>query len=114
LSRVQIKTTVIRGGKEIEISSVEVVPGDIIMLNAGDIIPGDMVLIESKNFYVNESALTVESFPVNKLPGEVEKDSPISKRINTLFIGTSVISVIAKTVVVNTGKIRFSAIYQKG
>ncbi|MCX6722545.1 MAG: magnesium-translocating P-type ATPase, partial [Candidatus Staskawiczbacteria bacterium] len=79
-------------------------PGDIITLNAGDLIPGDMVLIESKDFYVNESALTGESFPVNKLPGEVEKDSPISKRINTLFMGTSVISGIAKAVVVNIGK----------
>lgn len=63
-----------------------------------------MVLLESKDFYVNESALTGESFPVSKLPGEVEKDSPISKRINTLFMGTSVISGIAKAVVVNTGK----------
>ncbi|MHB1275401.1 MAG: magnesium-translocating P-type ATPase [Candidatus Humimicrobiaceae bacterium] len=104
LSKVQINTSVIRSGKEIEISSNEIVPGDIIMLNAGDIIPGDMVLLESKDFYVNESALTGESFPVNKLPGEVEKDSPISKRINTLFMGTSVISGIAKAVVVNTGK----------
>ncbi|MHB1376570.1 MAG: magnesium-translocating P-type ATPase [Candidatus Humimicrobiaceae bacterium] len=104
LSRVQINAAVLRNGKEIEIPSNEIVPGDIIMLNAGDLIPGDMVLIESKDFYVNESALTGESFPVNKLPGEVEKDSSISKRINTLFMGTSVTSGIAKAVVVNIGK----------
>ena len=104
LSRVQINTAVLRDGKEIEIPSNEIVPGDIVMLNAGDLIPGDMVLIESKDFYVNESALTGESFPVNKLPGEVEKDSSISKRINTLFMGTSVTSGIAKAVVVNIGK----------
>lgn len=104
LSRVQINAAVIRDGKEIEVSADLIVPGDIIILNAGDIIPGDLILIESKDFYVNEAALTGESFPVNKIPGAVEKDSPISKRTNTLFMGTSVVSGIGKAAAVNTGK----------
>lgn len=103
LSRVQINASVIRDGKETEVSANNIVPGDIIILNAGDIIPGDLVLIESKDFYVNESALTGESFPVDKMPGKVDKDAPVSKRTNTLFMGTNVVSGFGKAVVVNTG-----------
>jgi len=104
LERVQINTSVIREGKEIEIPADEIVPGDIVILNAGDIIPGDLILIESKDFYINEAALTGESFPVNKIPGETDKDSSVSKRTDALFMGTNVVSGIAKAVVVNTGK----------
>ncbi len=103
LSRVRINVSVIRNGKETEVSANSIVPGDIIILNAGDIIPGDLLLIESKDFYVNESALTGETFPVNKMPGKVEKDAPISKRTNALFMGTNVVSGFGKAVVVNTG-----------
>ena len=41
LSIVQIKATVLRDGKSIEIPVEQIVPGDIVILNAGDIIPGD-------------------------------------------------------------------------
>jgi len=104
LEKVQINTMVIRDGKEVEISSNEIVPGDIILLNAGDIIPGDLFLISSKDLYVNEAALTGESFPTNKFPSIVEKDAVVSKRTNSLFMGTNVVSGIAKALVINTGK----------
>ena len=52
-----------RDNVEKEIPVEEVVPGDIVLLNAGDIIPADCYIIQSNDLHVNESVLTVESFP---------------------------------------------------
>ena len=40
--------------------------GDIVPLNAGVVIPADMVLIDSKDLFLNQSAFTGESVPVEK------------------------------------------------
>ena len=64
LAIVQIKTAVIRNGKEQEIPVEDIVPGDIVVLNAGDIVPGDCLLLESKDLFVDEAMLTGETFPV--------------------------------------------------
>ena len=63
------KARVIRDGKEIEIDSSEVVPGDIIILKAGDVIPADAKILDGK-LEVNESILTGESKSVKKSVGE--------------------------------------------
>ncbi len=60
------KTRVIREGKEQEIDSKYLVPGDIIFIEEGTKIPADGELIESINLEVNEAALTGESLPVQK------------------------------------------------
>lgn len=104
LKIVQVKTDVIRNKTKKEISIEEVVPGDIIELNAGDIIPGDCFILEAKDLYVDEANLTGETFYTEKLPGTVPYDTPISKRTNTLFMGTHVVSGTAKALVVLTGK----------
>src|SRR3989344_6216845 len=52
---------VIRDGKEQEIQSAIIVPGDIILLRNGEKIPADCLLIEEKELRVNESVLTGES-----------------------------------------------------
>jgi len=103
LSIVRIKTRVLRNGEEREIGTEEIVPGDIIKLSAGSIIPGDALLLESHELFVDEAALTGETFPSEKTPGVINKDAPISQRMNSLFMGTSVISGSAKAVVVKTG-----------
>lgn len=72
---------VYRDGRQVQISSVEIVPGDLVVLEAGDRIPADGNLIDSFEMYVNESALTGESLPVVKT-GE--------KGENELFFGTNV------------------------
>lgn len=74
---------VFRDGKQVEIPSHEIVPGDWVVLEAGDRIPADGKLIESFEMYVNESALTGESLPVIKT---AKKDE------NELFFGTNVTS----------------------
>jgi len=100
---VQVNASVIRNGIVIDVSATDVVPGDILLLNAGDIIPGDSVLIEANDLHVNEAALTGESFPAEKMPGKLPADTPLSKRKNCVFQGTSVVNGTAKALVVNTG-----------
>lgn len=72
--RAQVVTTaeVIREGREVEIPMRDVVPGDILLLSAGDIVPADGRVLTASDFFVNESALTGESFPVEKRAGAGE------------------------------------------
>ncbi|HSD57096.1 MAG TPA: magnesium-translocating P-type ATPase [Methanotrichaceae archaeon] len=104
LAIVQIKANVLRGGAEKEISVEDVVPGDIVILNAGDIIPGDCRVLESKDLFVNEAALTGETYPVEKMAEMLPEDTPLAKRRNSLFMGTNVVSGTARAAVVRTGK----------
>ena len=55
-----------RDGEIKEISSEDVVPGDIVILDAGRFVPADLRLYESVNLQIEESALTGESVPANK------------------------------------------------
>lgn len=57
---------VIRNGKEEEVSSFELVPGDIVLLNEGEHIPADGMIIVSHHLEIDESVLTGESIPVAK------------------------------------------------
>lgn len=65
---------VIRNGERISIPSRELVVGDIVSIEAGDYIPSDGRIIESYNLKVDESALTGESLPVNKISSIIEVD----------------------------------------
>ena len=103
LAIVQIKATVCRQGPAQEIPVEEIVPGDVILLKAGDVIPGDSLLIESKDLFVDEAALTGETFPVEKTVSILPADVSLSQRTNALFMGTHVVSGTAAAVVVLTG-----------
>ena len=94
---------VLREGQEIEVSGIELVPGDIVSFEAGDRIPADIRIIQAWNLEVNEAALTGESFPVEKIADEIELDSPLAERKNMLFMGTDVTRGKAIGVVVKTG-----------
>jgi Mg2+-importing ATPase len=104
LAIVKIKTTVLRDGREQDIALEDVVPGDVVILNAGDAIPADSLILESRDLFVDEATLTGESFPVEKNAGLLPSETPLSKRTNSLFMGTHVISGTAKVVVIFTGK----------
>lgn len=103
LEIVQIKTRVVRDAKEKEIPVEKVVPGDIIILSAGSVVPGDSLIITSKDLFVDESTLTGETFPVEKSAAVLSRETALSQRINTLFMGTHVVSGSGKVVVVKTG-----------
>ena len=60
--------TVLRGGAQRECSFNELVVGDRLLLSSGDMIPADVRLISAKDLFINQSALTGESEPVEKVP----------------------------------------------
>ena len=103
-SIIRTKVKVFRGGQPIDIFIEEVVQGDILAFSAGDIIPADCLLMEEKDLHVNESTLTGETYPAEKMIGTIAADTGMSKRSNVLYEGTSVVSGSGKAVAVLTGK----------
>ncbi|OPD71671.1 hypothetical protein AO901_33860 [Pseudomonas aeruginosa] len=57
---------VLRDGQRQALDAERLVPGDVVLLASGDRVPADLRLFETKNFHVDESALTGESVPVEK------------------------------------------------
>ncbi|WP_261808046.1 magnesium-translocating P-type ATPase [Paenibacillus sp. N3.4] len=103
LAIVQIKANVIRDGKSLESPINTLVPGDVIQLHSGDVLPGDCLVLEANVLFVNEAALTGETFPVEKSPGVLEEDTALAQRINTLYMGTNVVSGTAKALIIRIG-----------
>lgn len=100
---IAMRHTVLRDGMQLQLPIQQIVPGDILVFDAGDIIPADCRIIESNELHVNESSLTGESFPVEKLPCQVADELPLSKKYNSLWQGASVISGSATAIVAQTG-----------
>ena len=94
-----------RDNRIVEVSSEEIVPGDIVILEQGDKVPADIRLLETVNLSIDESLLTGESLPVSKLADvELEPDTPVTDRINMAYAGTLVTYGNGIGVVVATGK----------
>lgn len=104
LAIVQIKSAVFRDGNKQEIPVENIVPGDIVALNAGDIVPGDGLLIESKDLFVDEAMLTGETYPVEKTVSVLTADTALAKRVNSVWMGTHIVSGTAKALVILTAK----------
>jgi Ca2+-transporting ATPase len=82
---------VIRDGVDQVVPAGELVPGDVVLLAAGDVVPADLVLDSGYRLQVDEAALTGESVPVGRIPGE------------DLSAGTVVVTGRASGVVARTG-----------
>lgn len=95
--------TVIRGGEEEEIPSIDLVPGDIILLQTGDRIPADSRLSEAVNLKIDEAPLTGESMPVGKKTEAIPGDTPVADRKNMAYMGTTVVYGRGKALVTSTG-----------
>jgi Mg2+-importing ATPase len=95
--------SVLRDGTVQEVPIFELVPGDIISLSAGDIVPADARMITGRDLYVNQSALTGEPYPAEKMPGVSDPAKPLAEAENYIFLGTSVVSGTATAVVTKTG-----------
>ena len=102
------QSKVIRDGRQITVPSSELVPGDIVILEAGDAVPADCRIIESASMKIEESALTGESVPADKiaqilgLPAGTD-DVPLGDRKNMCYMGSTVVYGRGVAVVVATG-----------
>ncbi|MFB3885228.1 MAG: cation-translocating P-type ATPase [Thermodesulfobacteriota bacterium] len=95
--------TVLRGGKEEEILSKELVLGDILLLEAGNKIPADARLVENHSLKCDEASLTGESFPITKDVRPLSELTRVSERKNSVFTGTTVTYGRGRAVVISTG-----------
>ena len=87
-----------------EISSTELVPGDVVLLEAGNLVPADCRVLESASLKVQEAALTGESEPVDKRIEPIPEDNlPLGDRTNMLFMGTMVTYGRGVAIVTETG-----------
>lgn len=99
---------ILRDGETVVIKSEDIVPGDIVFLDAGDSVPADGRLVDSASLKIEESALTGESVPVNKMIDVLnlkkgEDDIPLGDRKNMVYMGSSVAYGRGTLVVTATG-----------
>ena len=95
---------VIRDGKEVQILTDELVPGDVMLITEGEKISADARLIEASDLQVNQSALTGESNPVRKFSDAIHRNDLTNLEIaNLIFTGSTVSSGSGKAVVFKTG-----------
>ena len=96
--------TLVRDGKEAEVSLKMLVPGDIIRLAAGDMVPADARVLAAKDLFLNQATLTGESLPVEKKAAPASAIVPNSLDLpNLCFLGSNVESGSATVVVIHTG-----------
>ena len=95
---------VIRNGEVTVVPAKELVPGDIVVLDTGDYIPADLRIIEAVNLKSQESSLTGESAPVEKMTEKIEdEETSLGDRLNMLFSSSLVTYGRGKGIVVETG-----------
>jgi len=93
-----------RNGVLREMSARELVPGDVLSLEAGNTVPADIRLVDAVNLRIQESALTGESEPVEKITDAIpEADLPLGDRRNMAYMGTNVTMGRGSGLVVQTG-----------
>jgi potassium/sodium efflux P-type ATPase len=97
------KAQVWRDGKLQTLPAEVLVPGDVLLVASGDHLPADVRWLEVANLNVDESALTGESVPVNKVTEPVESDVSLGDRFSMGYAGTLVTQGQGRAVVVGTG-----------
>ncbi|WP_323847609.1 MAG: cation-transporting P-type ATPase [Phytoplasma sp.] len=99
------KIKVYRNGKVEFIDAINLTIGDLIFLDIGVTIPADARLVETNNFYVDNSMLTGETVPLNKICG-ANKDNieTVSEIPNLVYAGTTVTQGSAKAIVYSIAK----------
>ena len=113
-NRLALTAKVRRDGAPRTVPTRELVPGDIVELSAGNLVPADGLVLAARDFLVTEASLTGESFPVEKQPGVLPAGTPIARRTNAVYLGTSVRSGAATVLVVHTGdRTSFGAVAQR-
>ena len=88
-----------RDGKWVNPEARELVPGDVIRVRLGDIVPADARLLDGDPIEVDQSALTGESLPVERKPGEAVFSGSIIRQgeIGGLVYATGASTYFGKT-----------------
>ncbi|MES2042708.1 MAG: magnesium-translocating P-type ATPase [Pseudomonadota bacterium] len=100
---IALRATALRDGAAIDIAAREIVAGDVVLLAAGDLVPADGVVLVANAAQVNQSLLTGEPYPAEKV-AEPTESSAVTDARNALFQGTSVVAGSATMLVVATGR----------
>ncbi|HEX4481915.1 MAG TPA: magnesium-translocating P-type ATPase [Rudaea sp.] len=93
----------VRVVKKTEVSIENLVPGDLVFLAAGDMVPADLRLLTAKDLFINQSALTGESMPVEKFFGHDANAKTALEAGCLCFMGSNVVSGSATAVIAATG-----------
>lgn len=100
-----LRARVLRDGQFKEMSVSDIVPGDFVEMSAGDVIAADGLVVAATDFFVNQSSLTGEAYPVEKGPSE--RPSPADDEVlfsrQAVFMGSAVVSGCASMLVCATG-----------
>jgi H+-transporting ATPase len=98
-AKLAINARVKRDGKWITLEARELVPGDVIRVRLGDIVPADARLLEGDLVEVDQSALTGESLPATRKPGEAVFSGSIIRQgeIGALVYATGANTYFGKT-----------------
>ena len=98
---------VIRDGEVVTVKSEDLVVGDVLVFEAGDTVPADCRILESYSMKAEESALTGESVPVNKIVDALMMKEgnkiPLGDRKNMLYSGSTVVFGRGKAVITAAG-----------
>lgn len=81
---------VFRNGIVAQIPAREITVGDEVFLEAGDMVPADGRILVNASLKADESALTGESLPVEKVEQPLEGEVPLGDQKNMVFSGSFV------------------------
>ena len=113
--QVAVTATVLRDGAPCELPVADLVPGDVVLLSAGYLVPADARVLQADDFFVNQSQLTGEPYPVEKragvasleaAPEPAEAQGPgeaDTAAQDNVFMGSSVVSGSARVRLQRTG-----------
>ncbi|KAL3134439.1 hypothetical protein ABBQ38_006496 [Trebouxia sp. C0009 RCD-2024] len=94
---------VLRDSTEKQVSTEDVVMGDVVRLLPGNVVPGDVRIIQARSLSIGTAALTGEATPVHKKATASSAEPGLLEQDNLCFAGTHVVSGDGLCVVLRTG-----------
>ncbi len=105
-TRLAERAVVVRDGRRVAVSALELVPGDLAVVASGEPFPADGLVIAGAELQADESTLTGEAYPVPKRPLQEPVspgDEPLVETLHWGFAGTRLLTGEAAVRVVFTG-----------
>lgn len=98
-AKLAVRAKMRRDGAWTTAEAREIVPGDVIRIRLGDIVPADARLLDGDPVEIDQAALTGESLPVTRKPGEAVYSGSIVRQgeIDGLVYGTGANTYFGKT-----------------